>query len=169
MAGFTGPLSNNALIGNYFQLQIDKIPNVVWFCQSANIPGIKLGEFEQPTTLSHPIRSPVGAIRFDDLDLIFRVDENLKNWLEIHNWLKEMSNYTNDTSFMKPWNQQRSYGVLKVTSSSYRPKIEVKFSALFPISLGGIQFSTVDSDSKEMIAAVKFAYSDYDVRILETL
>lgn len=166
MPGFTGPATNNPLISNYFQLEIAKIPNTIWFCQAVVIPGIKFNEVDQPTILSHPIRSPVGALRFDDFVISFKVDENLKNWLEIHNWIKEMSHYTNDTSFMKSWHTQRTNGMLRTTSSSYNPKIQVNFTGLFPIDLGGLMLNTVEPDSKEIIATVKFAYSDYDINVL---
>jgi hypothetical protein len=167
MAGFTGPVSNNALINNFYQLEISTIPNTTWFCQAANLPGIKFYEVDQPTILSHPIRSPVGAIRFDDFGITFKVDENLKNWLEIHNWIKRMSNYTNDTSFSKPWNEQRSNGSLRITNSAYTPILEINFTGLFPTELGGLVFTTVEPDSKELMSTVKFAYADYDVRIFE--
>ena len=160
------PETHNGLLPNYFQFRLDKVPNIIYFCQSVNLPGITKLEFEQPTILSHPIRSPVNAIRFEDLIMTFKVDENLNNWLEIHNWIKDMSNYTDDTSFQKGWQYQREGGELLILNSSYAPKLKVKFRKLFPIKLDGLAFNTVAPDSQELFCTVKFAYSDYDIERL---
>jgi hypothetical protein len=160
------PTTHNAILTNYFQFQLEKVPNIVYFCQAINLPGIRKGEFEQPTILSHPIRSPVGAIRFDDLTIAFKVDENLNNWREIHSWMKEMSHYTDDRTTIRPWDQQRTNARLLITSSSYRPKIKVEFRKIFPIELSGINFNSVSPESVEAVATAKFAYSDYDIEVL---
>jgi len=160
------PESNNGLLSNYFQFRLERIPNLIWFCQSVNLPGLVIQEFDQPTTLSHPIRSPVGAIRFDDLIMSFKVDENLENWLEIHKWIQDMSNYTNDTSFIKPWDSQRTDGQLLILNSSYNPKIKINFKKLFPIKLDSLIFDTVNPDSKEIFSSARFAFSDYSIEKL---
>ena len=157
------PETHNGILPNYFQFKLEKIPNIVYFCQSVNLPGIRKLEVDQPTILSHPIRSPVGAIRFEDLVMTFKVDENLFNWLEIHKWIQEMSNYTDDTSFIKQWDEQRYDGELIILNSRYLPTLQVKFRKLFPIKLDGLAFNTVSSDSVELFCTVTFAYSDYAI------
>ena len=163
MAGYTG--SHNAIQTNYFQFVLDKVPNLVYFCQAVNLPGIQFGTFEQPTILSHPILSPVGSVRFEELVMVFKVDEELKNWLEIHNWILEMSHYI-DHNTIKPWQSQRYGGKLLITNSAYKPKFSVSFRAMFPISLSGIPFATNTPDSTEALATVKFGFSDYTVEKL---
>jgi len=162
----SSPESHNGILTNYFQFQLERVPNIVYFCQAVNLPGIKKFEFDQPTVLSHPIRSPVGAIRFDDLIMAFKVDEDLTNWLEIHTWITQMSHYEDDYSTITRWDTQRSNGRLLITNSSYKPKIKVEFRKMFPIELSGINFTSVSPDSVEAIATVKFAYSNYSIERL---
>jgi hypothetical protein len=159
------PNTHNPLLTNFFQFQLAKVPNIVYFCQAATLPGIGFGEAEQPTILSHPIKVPVGSVRFDNLVLSFKVDEDMNNCLEIHNWIKDNSNYIND-SLMTPYPDQASDGQLLITNSSYRPKIKVVFRRLFPIKLSGIQFNTVFPDSAEAVATVEFAFTDYSIERL---
>jgi len=159
------PETNNPLLINYFEFSLNRIPNIVYFCQAANLPGIESLEVEQPTIFSHPIKLPVGAVRFDPLVITFKVDENLKNWLEIHNWIKDNSNYLGN-DIKNTYQDQASDAILMITNSSYKPKIKVNFRRIFPIKLSGIQFNTVTPDSMEAIATVTFSYTDYVVEYI---
>ena len=77
-----------------------------------------------------------------------------------------MSNYTSDNSTINAWHEQRHDGELLILNSSYSPNLKVKFRQLFPIKLDGLDFRTVDSDSKEILCSVKFGYSDYAIERL---
>ena len=163
----TDPVTHNALIVNYFQFSLSRVPNMVYFCQSANLPGLAFGSAEQPTVLGHPVKVPTGAFRFEDLELSFRVDENLTNWREIHNWIKTTGNYESDESTL-PYKEKTSDARLLITNSSYRPKISINFRHVFPISLSGLNFNTTATDSIEMTATVKFAFTGYEIQDLIT-
>ena len=71
-----------------FKFSLAKFPKVSYFCQSANIPAMNLGIQQQPT----PFRSlPLeGFIEYDPLNLSFLVDENLENYLILHNWIRAL-------------------------------------------------------------------------------
>jgi hypothetical protein len=161
----TNPATHNALIVNYFQFVLTRVPNMTYFCQSANLPGLAFGSAEQPTILGLPVKVPTGAFRFEDLDLTFRVDENLTNWREIHTWIKTTGNYESDENTL-PYSQKTSDARLLITNSSYRPKIAVQFKHVFPISLSGLNFNTTATDSLEMTASVKFAFTGYEIETL---
>jgi len=160
-------ISNNPLLLNYFQFILDRVPNIVYFCQAANLPGIGYGVAEQPTTLGHPVKVPTGAFRFEDLELTFRVDENLTNWKEIHNWIKTTGNYNDDANTL-PYPQKTSDATLLITNSSYKPKIKVHFKHIFPQYLSGINFVVNAPIAAEAIATVKFAHTGYEIETLET-
>ena len=69
-----------------FRFKCTKLPLIEFFCQSANIPGIILGEQTQATGLVD-IPHPGDKITYADLDISFLVDENLNNWKELHDWM----------------------------------------------------------------------------------
>ena len=163
----TTPITHNALLINYFQFVLDRVPNITYFCQSANLPGIVFGVAEQPTTLGYPVKVPTGSFRFEDLDLTFRVDENLTNWREIHTWIKSSGNYISDENTL-PYKEKTSDAYLLLTNSTYNPKIKIHFRQVFPISLSGLVFNTTAQDSFEMTASVKFAFTDYKIENLVT-
>ena len=59
-----------------FRFKCSKLPKVEFFCQSANIPGIGLGEAEVDTPLKS-IPFPGDKVTYQDLAISFLVDENL--------------------------------------------------------------------------------------------
>ena len=71
-----------------FKFVLAKYPKVAFFAQSANIPSMNLGIQNQPT----PFRSlPLeGFMEYDPLTLSFLVDEDLENYLILHNWLRAL-------------------------------------------------------------------------------
>lgn len=168
MAGYTG--SHNPLLVNYFEFVLERVPTMVYFCQTANIPGINFGVDTQPTNLGFPVVIPVGSYKFEPLTLTFKVDENLQNWLEIFEWMTKNGNYGQSCN-QNPYqsqstadvNKTTSLGFLSLTNSSYNSKIKVQFNNLFPISLSGIQFSTVLPESVEAVATVQFAFTNYTI------
>ena len=56
-----------------FRFKMTKLPNVEFFVQSANIPGITLGEVTIPTPLKD-ISMPGDKITYASLDVSFLVD-----------------------------------------------------------------------------------------------
>ena len=154
--------THNVLQVNYFQFVLDRVPNMVYYCQTANLPGIGYGVATQPTVLGHPVNVPTGAFRFEDLQLTFRVDENLENWLEIYNWIRTTGNYESAENGIV-YNKKTSGAKLMITNSSYKPKISVDFKHVFPTYLSSINFSVTQPKSMEVIATVKFAFTGYTI------
>ena len=169
----TFPETHNPLLANYFQFVLNRVPNMVYFCQSAILPGVVSTMDFQPTSLGYPIKVPTGATRFEDLTLTFKVDENLTNWLEIKNWAEGLGNYSDDADTL-PYHNVRnlvkngktSEGRLLITNSSYKPKFAVNFRRLFPLSLSGIQFRATEVESVEVVGTVIFSFTDYTVEKL---
>ena len=165
--------SNNPLLVNYFQFILDRVPNMTYFCQSVNLPGIGFGVANQPTILGHPVKIPTGAFRFEDLELSFKVDESMSNWLELHTWIRTTGNYK-DAATTLPYHETRftlgktSDATLLITNSAYKPKLKVHFKNVFPQYVSGINFLVNAATSTEAIATAKFAHTGYDIETLDT-
>ena len=71
-----------------FKFVLAKYPKVAYFAQTANIPAMNLGIQNQST----PFRSlPLeGFIEYEPFSLSFLVDENLENYLILHNWIRAL-------------------------------------------------------------------------------
>jgi len=171
--------NRNYLSPTGFKFSITKIPKVDFFSNSAQVPGINLGVAMQPTYLKD-IPVPGDKLTYDDFSLEFFVDENLENYLQVHNWLrglgypnsiqefidlKAKDKYFPDTSAKNPYNEY-SDGTLKIYNSNFNPIIDVNFKDMFPVSLSTIKFDAKTTDIDYVVAEVNFKYSIYDIVVL---
>ena len=84
------PANPNFLHPNKFQLNFGRVPNIQYFCQSVSVPGISMSEILRSTPFVD-IYSPGEKSIYDILNVTFIVDEELKAWLEIHDWIRAMT------------------------------------------------------------------------------
>ena len=153
-----------------FLFVLDKAKKVSFLCQKADIPTMTLGEVNIPTRGLVPI--PVeGNMRYSELTIDFLVDENLENYMEIHNWIygigypksvqqfKDFVDDRGDVDNMK----QFSDGTLAILNSNYNPTIYVRFTDMFPISLSALEFTASENDYTYFTATVTFKYLLYEI------
>ena len=67
-----------------FKFTLAKEPKVAFFCNSARIPEINLEVVQQPTYLKD-IDVPGDKLTYGDLSIRFLVDENMENYMAVHN------------------------------------------------------------------------------------
>ena len=173
--------NRNFLSPTGFKFTISRAPKVAFFSNSANIPGLTLGEATQPTYLKD-IPLPGDKIVFDDFTLRFLVDEDVKNYMELQNWIrglgypetlneiyklqearKDESIDTSQTGLMDIY----SDGTLTVLGSSQNAVFKVNFSDLWPYNLTTLNFDATDTDINYFTADVSFKYSIYNLTDLE--
>ena len=180
MKPWTNQLDNrNYLSPVGFKFSITKVPKADFFSNSASIPGINLGFAEQPTYLKN-IPVPGDKLTYADFSLRFFVDENLTNYLEVHNWLrglgfpesldeftalKENDKYNPSNDAMNPLNEY-SDASLFIYNSQFNEVARVDFKNVFPVSLSTINFDATDSDIQYVTAEATFKYSIYNITVL---
>ncbi len=163
----TTPTNKNFLGQAGFKLVIDRIPHVTYFCQSAPLPAIQLSSLDRPTPLvNYPI--PGSKVQFSSFNITFRVDEDMKNFIEIFNWITGIAPTTDSnqrSTFLATTknNNVLSDGTLLIYSSKYNPNLTIKFRDLFPESLSQLQFTTQGSDVDYLEADVSFRYSSFSI------
>lgn len=174
MATLTCPLPSNInpLSPNGFMFNITKLPEVNFFCQSVNLPGISIGYPDQGTPFSmQPI--PGETLTYDPLQLQFIIDEDMTNYLSIHNWLTALGfpqNYDQYTSFINGDNRNiiselaRNFsdGTLTILNNSNNPIKSIKFVDVFPIALDSITFMSTSQDVQYLVGNVSFKYGYYE-------
>ncbi len=173
-----------------FKFGIIKLPKVEYFCTAANIPGITLGNTNQPTPLKD-IPIPGDKLDYDTLNISFLVDENLENYREIHGWLtglgfpKDYSQFrdlqgagsdryptTQNVGLSKELGQVKkavqddgglySDATLFVLTSKNTNNIEVRFRDIYPVSLSGLDYNQQANDVDYLTASVTFSYKIYE-------
>lgn len=161
------PDNMNFLSPLNFKFQLKRAPALNFFCQKVNLPGLSLPNVNFPTSALN-IPYPGDQLLYNDLTVSFKVDENLANYLEIHNWLRSLGrldsyqalalqpSYTGDGLY--------SEISLMLLTSYKNPNFEVVFENAFPTSLSGLDFITTAEDVDYLEAEVVFKYVKYELK-----
>lgn len=169
------PSNINPLSPTGFRLSISKLPDLVFFCQEANLPEIELPSIEMPTTFS-TIGVPGDMIHYGDLTVQFLVDENLANYKGVHNWIVGLGFPENYLQYQalgandgivgnnKFGGMVGNYsdGVLEILGSQNTATQTVAFRDLHPVSLSSLPFTANATDVNYLIGTATFRYTYYD-------
>jgi hypothetical protein len=154
-----------------FKFTLSKFPKVTFFSNTARIPDITLGTAIQSTYLKD-IDVPGEKLTYGDLNVRFLVDENLENYMKIHNWLtglgfpdspQQFINKITNEDGIRDDKDQFSDGSLHILNSNFKDIAIVKFKDLFPIYLTSLEFDATESDLNYFTADVTFKYTIYDI------
>ena len=169
---FQNQLTNrNFLSPAAFQFTVTKEPKVSFFCTSTSIPELFFQTNIQPSYLKD-IDVPGEKLEYGDLTVRFLVDEDLTNYMAIHNWmtgigypetLQDFKTETTKPDTSRDMNLQFSDGSLSILNSNFRTNAIVKFKDLFPVSLTSLEFDTAVTDIQYFTAEATFKYLVYNI------
>ena len=176
---------------NQFKVYLPLFPTTEWFVTRANIPGVTLGQAVQATPFTDmPV---VGdKLTYDDFYFTFIVDEQLKNYQEIHNWLVNIGFPSGAGQFKA---QPRPDGVTRasqqvidkstpgrvvdmvdrvlysdielfILSSKNNPLVKIQMFEAFPTSLTAIEYSQQEADTTYAECTCTFAYTYFTIEAL---
>ena len=172
-----------------FRFKMTKLPTVEFFVQTANIPGITLGDTTMPTPLKE-ISMPGDKLTYQTLEVSFLVDENLNNYKEIHDWMTgigfpedhkqfadvlatgsdRFSRSTASTAAVgsgkpAPLSEGGIYSdaTLIVLNNKNIAKTEIRFQNVYPTSLGSLSYDIKASDVDYLTVNATFNYMYYDI------
>ena len=162
------PINKSFLSDNKFEFAIQRLPNLTFFVQSINLPGITL----LSTTVNNPfVATPVpgNQLVFGQLTAGIIVDENLEGWTEIYNWITQLGNpetkdkLGNLTKTPGRNNSITSDATLIIKTNANNPNKLITFKDLFPVEIGEIQFTSVGGTHEFTTTSVTFGYSYYEL------
>jgi hypothetical protein len=176
------PINTDLLQSTKFQMIFDRLPNVTYFCQTANIPGISLTEIQRFTPFVDLFVPGEKAI-YDTYNISFLVNEDLSSWRELHDWIRAATFPTDFREYIELAKSTKSSlsqslasnrrpvvytnGTLTIYSNKNNPKFRVKFNDMFPCYLGSIPFNVSDNAETTLTCDASFRFSYYDLEILE--
>ena len=186
MADTSQPTVFDYATGTQWRFAINRIPKVDWFCTTANIPGITLGEAQYATPMTDMIVTG-DKLTFETLNITFLVDEELQNYRELWDWIVGMGSPVNhsqwETTLLKGDGAVRQFGTddddgrtkptyeesnlysdatLIVYNSKNIAKVNVQFKNMFPTSLSALEYSQDLTDVEYFKASATFRYLYYE-------
>ena len=154
-----------------FKFTLAKYPKVDFFSNSARIPELSLGTAVQPSYLKD-IDIPGEKLTYGDLTIRFLVDENMENYMAVHNWLKgvgfpetpqQFKDQTTNDDGIRDEKAVFSDGSLHILNSNFQDVAIVKFQDLFPVGLTSLEFDATETDINYFTAEVSMRYTVYNI------
>lgn len=176
MTQFCAPTNVSLLNPNEFRFFIHRAPYLSFFTQTVMLPSITLpsADTENPFVT---VPTPGDHIHFAPLDVEFIVDEDLKGYLEMYNWIRGLGFPTTFDEYVKAVADMRNGNRWEVTTSdasvftntgSRNVNIEFTFRDAFPVSVSAPTLSTTNIDQPVVTSRVQFAYTYFDVAPVKT-
>lgn len=164
--------STNLLSPTWFKFNISKLPNVNFLVQATEIPEVSMKNAEMPTPfVTIPI--PGDHLLYSPLSIVFKVDENLTNYIELYDWLKGLGfpeNFDQAKTVYKHSTKNlmvdgaTSTGTLTILNSDMSSVAVVTFYDLFPVGISRISFDSRNTDIKYIDATATFMYRSFDIK-----
>ena len=163
--------NRNYLSGIGFKFNLAKYPKVDFFSNSAKIPELSLALATQPSYLKD-IDIPGEKLTYGDLTIRFLVDENMQNYMAMHNWLKgigfpetpqQFADQTTNIDGVRDPLEVFSDGSLHILNSNFQDVAIVKFNDLFPVGLTSLEFDATEPDINYFTAEAVMRYTVYNI------
>jgi len=156
-----------------FQIDIPLAPSVNEWVQSVSVPGITLGEANIETPFVRQ-PEPGDKLIFSPLSFSFIVDEEMKNWTEMFNWMMALGFPENLQQYgVMPHSVNRVSDLqvtcdinLLVFNNQTKPILKFKLFGCFPIALGDMPLNVAGTDSETPICTGDLMYRNY---VVETI
>ena len=147
------PKNINYLSSVQFKFELVGYPELNFFVQGVNLPGLSMQAAQMPFPRQPGVQKNLGVIEFEMLSIQFLVDEYLKNYITIWEWM--MNKDASNTS-----------AVLTLLSSQMNPFLEVHFNAIFPIGLSELLFDSTSVEPEYKVANLTMSYRNYSINSL---
>ena len=172
-AGSTVPDNLNYLSNISFRLTMLDAPNLTWFCQATNVPGVSIEGIDVFTPYV-TIPYAGNKVSFEELSVRFIVDEHMKNWIEIYDRIIALGLAEGGENYrlLKAQSDLTQRGgtvstlVLTVLTSAMNPQMEFHFYEAFPTSITALEFDSAATDLEYFTATVAFRYTNYEIKNL---
>lgn len=158
------PTNLNFLHSTGFKFFVKKLPTTNFFTESINIPGKKITVLTQPTP-NYNIPLWGNKLIYSDLTVTFKLDEDMKNYFEISEWLdgigKPESIRERQLLNLK---DQINEGILSdciinIPTNTKNPNLVITVKDAFPTSISDLVFSSSQTSEEHLIATATFKFA----------
>ena len=147
------PKNINYLTGVQFKFELVGFPEINFFIQGVNLPGLSMQAAQMPFPRQPGIQKNLGVIEFEMLSIQFLVDEYLKNYRAMSQWIldKDASNTS---------------AILTLLSSHMNAFLEVHFNGVFPTGLSELLFDSTAVEPEYKVVNLTMNYKNYTIKRL---
>lgn len=148
-------MQQNSLSQLNFRLKLYTVPELEFRVQSVTIPGLNLGTIDIPTpfvTIPEP-----GNISYEQLTVNFMVGEDMKDYMEIFNWMVGLG-YPDG---LGTYTRKFIDGSVLILNSSQNVLKNVRFTDMYPVSLSDLTFDSTLPEITYATATASFRFTRF--------
>jgi hypothetical protein len=151
-------VNQNFFSPHKFQVVIARFPNIEFFAQDINIPGFSTDSVHIPTGAPNDFYEIGDKLKFNELKITFKLDEDMQTFKEIFNW-----SLLSQTKSRADFNPFSDISLIALTNNSNTNFQYVVHNA-FPYAMSDIDMSTRISEDSPVVMTVFFKYSHYEIK-----
>ena len=151
-------VSYNNLQSNSFTMTIERIPQTIFRVTKCSVPSVQI----PPPEVAHPGAPqyfPGSVTVFDSLTIEFLIDEDLKNYEEMFNWITQQRFLSDVVPNLDGGPPLVSDGAIITMNNNSAPNKVFSFKNLFPVSLGSLNFDTTVDQPTSVVCEAEFRFS----------
>lgn len=164
----------NYLQPTSFKLTIDRrnYPNLEFFCQNITHPGMIMSSVEVPYQKVSGVPFPGDKLTFNELSCNIILDENLKGYSEMFDWMRRLLDTNLNTSAVSRAARRGNAMVnpptyaditLSILSSHNNLTKQVRYIDCVPTSLGDIVFESTASGTEFIVFSSSFRFNYFEL------
>lgn len=158
----------NFLQNNAFTFVLSRIPETMFRIVECSLPAISIPSATQDTP-AYLQPWPGSALSFEDFTCRFIVDEDLKNYEEIYNWITQQRFCSDFKPTRDLERNLTSDGTLITMTNASTPNRAFLFKDMFPVNLDSIDFDTTVDAPQPVVCQVTFKFSHFVLKPLTDL
>ena len=142
----------------------DNYPNLQYFAQSVTHPGVSVSDVDIQFSRRN-IPTVGDKILFDELQITFLVDEDMKAYEEMFAWLNRLVNDEYKTAagtILSGFSSEADITVTVLSSHNNANK-QIRYINAFPINVSGVEFTSQSGDVTPLTFTAGFRYSYYEL------
>jgi hypothetical protein len=171
-------INKSILNKNNFRLLIEKVPTVEYYVQTVSIPGLSFNETVQPIGVGVDAYFHGDKVEFETLNVTFLVDEDLKNFQEMYNWITQIVPVADPSDYERlTGGKKNTLGVSQMDGDELKTSSQItlvtntnknipnryfRFYDAFPISLGSLEMQS-GAETAPVTCDVQFRFNFYEI------
>lgn len=156
----------NFLQPTNFKVVIDRkrYGNLEFFAQRVSHPGVTVSSPTLPYRGMASVSLPGDTFTLSDLSFNVIVDEDLKSYLEVFNWLKDLVEVPYEKSMRDFTEKQEVDITLSIQNSHNNTTREIRYIDCIPTSLGTMDLESVIGDDQVVTFPVTFTIGYFEIK-----
>lgn len=162
--------NRNLLYNKDFRFEIQRLPHITYFLTDVEIPDVQSQPVIYPTPFTD-MKVHGDKPEFSPLVVTFNIDEDLRNYQEILDWIYEYSTPDNFKSYLgdqkstkSAYKGHYSQGTIFTSTNKDNPNIQFVFEDLFPISIGSLHIDIQNDGLPPLTCSATFAYTKFTLQ-----